>query len=102
MEFSEQFSEHFPLKRVWSHVSSQILANPTGKTIDPGKLFPRSVFFNGAFHSGSSEKIPSLKLTASLPLKMDGWNFDPFLLGGSACFRGRLLLVFGSVVRYSF
>ncbi len=24
--------------------------------------------------------IPSLKLTASLPLKMDGWKMDPFLL----------------------
>ena len=28
----------------------------------------------------SMMKLPTLKLTASLPLEMDGWKYDPFLL----------------------
>ncbi len=42
-------------------------------------------------------KIPSLKLTASLPLKMDGKGILSRFLLGLACFQGRLLLVSGRV-----
>ena len=45
-------------------------------------------------HKPDKKKVPSLKLTASLHLKMDGWN-TRFLLGWPI-FRGRLL-VSGSV-----
>ena len=46
--------------------------------------------------------LPSMKLTAKAPLKMDGWNteYDSFLLGFLSIFRGgRLLLVLGSVYK---
>ena len=41
--------------------------------------------------------LPSLKLTASSPLKMDGWNNFSFPFGARPIFRGELL-VSGSVV----
>ena len=44
-----------------------------------------------------SELIPSLKLTASFPLKMDAWFRWTYFWGG-AQFQGLLLLVVGSVM----
>ena len=40
--------------------------------------------------------LPSLKLTATSPLKMDGWNTIAFPIGFRPIFRGKLL-VSGSV-----
>ena len=36
--------------------------------------------------------VPSLKLTASLPLKMDGWNTMNFPIGVNGLFSGAMLV----------
>ena len=45
----------------------------------------------GCWHwKGGSRKKPSLKLTVSLPLKINGWKMIHFLLGPGSLFRGQL------------
>ena len=49
---------------------------------------------NGQFHGYTWEGwLPSLKLTSSLPLKMDGWSIKNFLRDG--LFSGTMLVFVG-------